>query len=318
LEDRLGGDDFQSVDEDTYGDVTRSEAGIRGKHHVAVVHAYGDIGGRESRSGGISGSVMGHETVIDDLRSAEEDDNAKAIIFRVDSPGGESLASELIAREVARIAKKKPIIVSMGNVAASGGYAISYRGTRIVADSLTITGSIGSIFGKMNIAGLWNKAGVTFDSVTRGPNALFFSEFTDFDPDQWKRVEEYHNASFDLWLKQISESRKIPVDDLRKISEGRVWTGRQAVANHLIDDAGGWQKAVDLAKEEAKLPADDPLIFDHYPRKVGIVTLLSSGKAPITIARLMITRWMHTDFAETKRLLLSGESRLYTGPTRVQ
>jgi protease-4 len=318
LEDRLGGDDFESVDEDTYGDVTRAEAGIHGKHRVAVVHAYGDIGGRESKSGGLSGTVMGHETVIADLRDAEEDDNARAIIFRVDSPGGESLASELIAREVARIAKKKPVIVSMGNVAASGGYAISYRGTKIVADSLTITGSIGSIFGKMNVAGLWNKAGVTFDSVTRGPNALFFSEFTDFDAEQWKRVESYHNASFDLWLNQISQARKIPLDQLRQISEGRVWTGRQAVANHLIDDAGGWQRAVEIAKQEAKLPADDPLIFDHYPKKIGIIALLSSGKAPITIARLVVSRWMHTDFAETKRLLLSGEKLLYTGPTRVQ
>jgi protease-4 len=145
-----------------------------------------------------------------------------------------------------------------------------------------------------------------------------FSEFTDFDDAQWKRVESYHNASFDLWLNDIAAARKIPVDQLRQISEGRVWTGRQAVANHLIDDAGGWSRAVELAKQEAKLPADDPLIFDHYPKKVGIVTLLTSGKAPITIARLLVNRWMHTDFAETKRMLLSGESRLYTGPTRVQ
>ena len=318
LEDRLGGDDFLSVDEDTYGDVSRAEAGIHGKHHIAVVHAYGDIGGRESRSGGLSGAVMGHETVIDDLRSAEEDDAAKAIIFRVDSPGGESLASQLIAREVARIAKKKPVIVSMGDVAASGGYAIAYNGTKIVADSLTITGSIGSIFGKMNVAGLWNKGGVTFDAVTKGPNALFFSEFTDFDAEQWKRVETYHNASFDLWLRDISAARKIPIDQLRSISEGRVWTGRQAVANHLIDATGGWEKAVELAKSEAKLPPEDAVIFDHYPRKVGIITLLTSGKAPITIARLMITRWMHTDFAETKRLLLSGQMSLYTGPSRIE
>jgi protease-4 len=313
LEDRLGGDDFLSVDEDDYDDVTRAEAGIHGKHHIAVVHAYGEIGGRESRTGGLSGSVMGHETVIEDLRSAEDDDAAKAIIFRVDSPGGESLASELIAREVGRIAKKKPVIVSMGDVAASGGYAISYRATKIVADSLTITGSIGSIFGKMNIAGLWKKGGVTFDSVTKGPNALLFSEITDFDPAQWKLVETYHNASFDRWLRDISAARKIPIDQLRPLTEGRVWTGRQAVANHLIDDTGGWQRAVEVAKQEAKLPADEAVVFDHYPQKVGIITLLTSGKAPLTIARLVLNRWVHTDFDETARMLLRGEMRLYTG-----
>ena len=313
LENRLGGDDFASVDEDTYDDVSRTEAGIHGKHHVAVVHAYGEIGGRESRTGGLTGTVMGHETVIADLRSAEEDASAKAIIFRVDSPGGESLASELIAREVGRIAKKKPVIVSMGDVAASGGYAIAYRATKIVADSLTITGSIGSIYGKLNVAGLWKKGGITFDSVTRGANALFFSEFTDFDTEQWKRVETYHNASFDRWLRDIAAARKIPVDQLRPLTEGRVWTGRQAVANHLIDDTGGWERAVALAKEEAKIPADEAVIFDHYPEKVGILTLLTSGKAPITIARLALNRWLRTDFAETKRMLMSGETRLYTG-----
>jgi protease-4 len=313
LEDRLGGDDFASVDEDTYDGVTRTEAGIHGKHHVAVVHAYGMIGGRESRTDAGAGVLIGHETVIEDLRDAEADDNVKAIIFRVDSPGGESLASELIAREVGRISKKKPVIVSMGDVAASGGYALSYRATKIVADSLTITGSIGSIFGKMNIAGLWKKGGVTFDSVTRGPNALLFSGITDFDPEQWKLVESYHNASFDQWLKAISTERKIPLDQLRPLTDGRVWTGRQAVANHLIDATGGWEKAVEIAKTEAKLPADDPLIFDHYPKKQGILTLLTSGNAPITMARLAMNRWMHTDAAETANMLLHGEMRLWTG-----
>jgi len=214
---------------------------------------------------------------------------------------------------VGRIAKKKPVIVSMGDVAASGGYALSYRATKIVADSLTITGSIGSIFGKMNIAGLWKKGGVTFDSVTKGPNALLFSGVTDFDPEQWKLVESYHNASFDQWLQAISTERKIPLDQLRPLTDGRVWTGRQAVANHLIDATGGWEKAVEVAKTEAKLPADDPLIFDHYPKKQGILTLLTSGNAPITMARLAMNRWMHTDAAETANLLLHGEMRLWTG-----
>jgi len=313
LEDRMGGDDFASVDEDTYDSVTRSEAGIHGKHKVAVVHAYGTIGGRESRTDPSLGVLIGHETVIADLRAAGDDDAVKAVIFRVDSPGGESLASELIAREVGRVAKKKPVIVSMGDVAASGGYALSYRATKIVADSLTITGSIGSIFGKMNLAGLWKKGGVTFDSVTKGANALLFSGVTDFDAPQWQRVEAWHNASFERWLKDISAARNIPLDQLRPLTDGRVWTGRQAVANHLIDDAGGWQKAVEVAKAEAKLPADEAVIFDHYPKKQGILTLLTSGKAPLTIARLALNRWMHTDGAETARMLMKGEMRLWVG-----
>jgi protease-4 len=313
LEDRLGGDDLETVSQDTYGDVTRSEAGIHGKKRIAVVHAYGIIGGRESQSDPTLGVVMGHETVIENLRDAAEDDRVKAIVFRVDSSGGESLASELISREVGRIAKKKPVVVSMGDVAASGGYAVAYRATKIVADSLTITGSIGSIFGKMNIAGLWKKGGVTFDSVTRGANALLFSELTDFDEAQWKRVADWHNASFELWLREISAARKIPVDQLRPLTEGRVWTGRQAVANHLIDETGGYQRAIEVAKVEAGIPEDEAVVLDHYPKRRGLVALLTSGDAPLTISRLLFSRAMHSHSAAVKQLLQGGELRLWTG-----
>lgn len=313
LEDRLGGDDFESISQDSYGDVTRSEAGIKGKKRVAVVHAYGYIGGRESQTDPTLGVVMGHETVIENLRDAEEDERVEAIVLRVDSPGGESLASELISREVGRIAKEKPIVVSMGDVAASGGYAISYRATKIVADSLTITGSIGSIFGKMNIAGLLNKGGITFDSVTRGANALIFSEYTDFDAEQWKRVESYHNASFELWLREISAARKIPVEELRPLTEGRIWTGRQAVANRLIDETGGYRRAIEVAKAEAGIAADEAVMLDHYPKRRGLVSLLTSGDAPLTIARVVLHRVVQAETSAVSRLLGSGDLRLWTG-----
>ena len=313
LEQRLGGDDFEAVEQETYSDVTRSEAGLRGKQRLAVVHTYGMIGGRETHTDPSFGVIVGHETVVENLREASEDEDVAAIIFRVDSPGGESLASELIAREVGRIAKKKPVIVSMGDVAASGGYALSYRATKIVADSLTITGSIGSIFGKINIAGLWNKGGFTFDYVTRGANALLFSEITDFDKAQWARVESFHNASFERWLRDISAARKIPVEELRPLTEGRVWTGRQAVANKLIDDTGGYQRAIELAKESAAIPADEEVIFEHYPKKVGLYTLLTSGDAPLTLTRMMVNQFVRTDLAETMRILRSRDMRLWTG-----
>jgi protease-4 len=313
LEERLGGDDFESVDSDTYGDVTRAEAGLRGRHHLAVVHAYGFIGGRESQTDPSLGVLIGHETVVDNLRAAAEDDDVAAIIFRVDSSGGESLASELISREVGRIARDKPVIVSMGDVAASGGYALSYRATKIVADSLTITGSIGSIFGKLNAAGLWKKGGVTFDWVTRGPNALLFSGLTDFDASQWARVEAFHNASFERWLRDISAARKIPMDELRPLTDGRVWTGRQAVVNRLIDDAGGYQRAVELAREAAGVAPDEGVAFEHYPKRRGLITLLTSGDAPLTLARLAIHRVVHDRAAQASRWLHGVDLRVWTG-----
>jgi protease IV len=316
LETRLGGGtDIETVSSDDYDDVTRADVGLKGKKRIAVVHAYGMIGGRKSRVDPSMGALMGHETVINDLRDAADDDRVAAIIFRVDSRGGEALASELISREVGNIAKTKPVIVSMGDVAASGGYAVAYRGTKIIADSLTITGSIGSIYGKMNIAGLWNKLGVTFDSVTKGPNALLWSGVTDFTDEQWKRVIAHHERGFDQWLVAISEARHIPVDELRPLTEGRVWTGRQAKALGLIDDTGGYARAVEVAREEAGIPADEGVTFVHYPKRHGLYYLLTENDAPLTMARWMAYKWIRNDVLETTRMLRGGELRIWTGST---
>jgi protease-4 len=314
LESRLGEEgELETVTQSHYADVKRSEVGLKGKQRIAVVHAYGLIGGRESRTDPTLGVLIGHETVIENLRSAADDDRVGAIVFRVDSNGGESLASELIAREVGRIAKEKPVIVSMGDVAASGGYAVAYRATKIVADSLTITGSIGSIFGKINTAGMWNKAGITFDWVTKGPNALLWSGITDFDEAQWKRVEKFHDASFERWLREIAAARGMSVEELRPLTEGRVWTGRQAKERRLIDDVGGFARAIALAREEAGIPADEGVTFEHYPKKRGLYYLLTSGDAPLGIVRLLVSRWLREDVAETARLLQQGEMRVWTG-----
>ncbi len=313
LEAGLGdGDDLATISSRAYGDVSRAEAGLKGKKRIAVVHAFGMIGGRKSRIDPTLGALIGHETVVRDLREAAEDSRVDAVIFRVDSRGGDALTSELISREVGKVAEKKPIIVSMGDVAASGGYAVSYRATKIIADSLTITGSIGSIYGKMNVAGLWNKLGLTFDWVTRGPNALLWSGVTDFDEHQWKRVEDHHDASFERWLEAISEARGIHVDELLPLTEGRVWTGRQAKANRLIDDVGGYARAIEVAREAADIPVGEEVTFVHYPKRRGLYALLTSGDAPLTMLRWTVHRWLREDVAETARLLTSGRLRMWT------
>ncbi len=314
LETRLAGDHFEEVTSGEYDAVTRAHVGLKGDTRIAVVHAYGFIGGRESRTDAGMGVMMGHETVIENLRDAADDDRIDAIVFRVDSPGGESLASELIAREVGRIAAEKPVIVSMGDVAASGGYAISYRATKIIADSLTITGSIGSIYGKINIGGAWEKIGVTFDSVTKGPNALMWSTVHDFDEAQWKRIEKHHNDSVNRWLADISAARNIPVEELRTYAEGRVWTGRQAVARKLIDDVGGFQRALEVAKESVGVAPDENVTLDYFPKRRGLVSLIMSGDAPLTLMRAVVARAVRHETAETMRVLQrGGEWRLWTG-----
>ena len=321
LETRLGLDEDETliVTSSDYRDVTRADVGLKGNKRIAVVHAYGVIGGRESRTDAGVGVVIGHETVTENLRAAADDDRVDAIVFRVDSPGGESLASQLIAREVGQINKKKPVIISMGDVAASGGYAVSYPATKIVADSLTITGSIGSIYGKLNIAGAWKKIGITFDQVTMGPNGLMWSTVHDFDEAQWQRLVTFHNASVDEWLAEISAARKIPVEELRGYAEGRVWTGRQAKERKLVDELGGLDRAIDVAKEAAGIPVDEEVTLEYYPKRRGLYYLLTSGNAPITLVRSLVARAIRRDAAETMRMLQrGGEWRLWTGPQTVE
>ena len=132
------------------------------------------------------GMMMGHETVRRDLIRARKDEDIAAVIFRIDSGGGESLTSDLIGHEVEVLAEEKPVVASMLDVAASGGYSIAYRATKIVADPMTITGSIGSISGKFNVAGMYNKIGITHDDVGKGPNAFLWSPFHNFTDEQWR------------------------------------------------------------------------------------------------------------------------------------
>jgi len=310
---KYGEDDLETVSQKEYAKVERSEVGLKGKHRIAVVHAHGMIGGRKSRVDPYVGMLMGHETVTKALRDAADNDKIDAIVFRIDSNGGESLASDIIAHEVGMIAQKKPVIVSMMDVAASGGYTIAYKGTKVVADEMTITGSIGSIYGKFNTVGMWNKIGVTFDWVTKGPNALFWAGITDFTDEQRKRFVEHHYDGYNAWIEDIAQHRDMEVDELKKIAGGRVWTGRQAKENGLIDEIGGLDRAIELAKEEAAIPADEEVSVLHYPKKKGFYAMLTSGQGPFGIANWMAYQLIHHELNETARILSDGGLRMYTG-----
>ena len=191
-----GNEKFAAVTQSRYAEEDAGKLGFKGKKKIAVIHAQGMIGGRSNRIDPMFGVMMGHESIVAEFKRAQEDKDVAAIVFRVDSPGGESLASDLIGHQVEVTAKAKPVVVSMVDVAASGGYHIAYRASKIVADPMTLTGSIGSISGKANVKGLFDKLGVTHDFTTKGPQALFYSEYTDFDEKQWKIFTENHWTDF--------------------------------------------------------------------------------------------------------------------------
>ena len=297
-------DELRTVSQARYAEVSPRSLGLKGSRTIAVIHAQGLIFGRESGVNPVFGLTMGHETIAAELRRARQDDKVAAVVFRVDSRGGDSLASDLISREVEITAKVKPVVVSMVDVAASGGYDISYRGSKIVADAMTVTGSIGSIAGKFNMAGLYEKLGITHDQVTRGPMALAQSDLRDFTPEERQRFEENHERSYRMWLEDVARRRGMPFEQAELLAYGRVWTGRQAHENRLIDELGDLERAVALAKELAGVPADKQVTLVHYPKKKGLLqSVLGGDRAATTAARFWVHRALREELATTLEIL---------------
>jgi len=310
LKDKLKGEDddeLETVGQEDYAKVTRESVGFKGKKRIAIVHAHGLIGGRKSQINPMFGAMMGHETVAANLLEAAEDDKVEAIVFRVDSGGGESLTSDLIMHAVDRAMEKKPVIVSMVDVAASGGYYIAYHGTKMVANRMTITGSIGSISGKFNTKGMYNKLGITFDSITMGPNGLMMSEYTNFTRAQRKRFVENHWDGFNRWLGDVAEHRGMTFEEAEKLAHGRVWTGRQALENGLIDELGGLDRAIELAKAEAGIDAAEEVALVDLPKSKGLLESILGGDGIMTeLSRWMIYKFIHEDLEDTYRYFASG------------
>ena len=268
LQDRLRGEDddrLKTVGHAAYAEESWQDCGFKGGDTVAVVHAQGSIGGRNNRVDPLMGVMMGHETIVRELQRCRYDDDVKAVVFRVDSGGGESLASDLMAHEVELLASVKPVVVSMVDVAASGGYYIAYKGNKIMADPLTITGSIGSITGFFNMKGFYEKIGINKDGVTWGPMAELGTDMRDPTEEEWERHVDAHYKSFNAWLADVAEKRGMTFEHAETLAHGRVWTGRQALENGLIDAVGNLDDAVALAAELAELDQEKPPTLVHLP-----------------------------------------------------
>jgi protease IV len=230
---------------------------------VAMIYAHGAIRSGRSGRGGPGGGGMGSDTVSAALRAAAADDGARAIVLRVNSPGGSHTASDVIWREVVRVrAAGKPVIVSMGDVAASGGYFISAPADVIVTQPGTITGSIGVIMGKPVFSELFERAGIATDAVLDGPGAkaaTMFSSTRPFSAGEWTRIDEWLDAVYEDFTAKVASGRRLPVERVHELARGRVWSGADAIANGLADEAGGIRDALAIARRRAGLPADTPV-----------------------------------------------------------
>lgn len=242
---------------------------------IALVYGVGAV---QRGSGGFSpltGSAMGSDTVSAALRAAREDDDVRAVVFRVDSPGGSYVASDAIWRETVLTKKAgKPVIVSMGNLAGSGGYFVAMSADKIVAQPGTITASIGVLGGKLVTSDMWKKLGLSWDEVHTSDPSTMFTGTVDYTPKQWDKFQQWLDRVYADFTTKVAEGRKLPKEKVLAIAKGRIWTGEDGKDLGLVDELGGLDVAIKLAKEAAKIPAGDGVEVVVFPRKRSLLEAL--------------------------------------------
>ncbi|MFY0541252.1 signal peptide peptidase SppA [Nannocystis pusilla] len=246
---------------------------------IAVVYGLGPVQRGESSFDPLfREATMGSDTVGAALRAAVDDPEVKAIVFRVDSPGGSYVASDAIWRETVRAKQAgKPVIVSMGNVAGSGGYFVAMHATKIVAQPGTITGSIGVLGGKMLTRQLFERLGVTYDAIGSSANSDFFSDTHDYSAHGWQRFQAWLDRVYVDFTTKVAEGRGLPIEKVREVAKGRIWTGADAKELGLVDELGGWPVALRLAREAAGLDADADIQLEVFPEDKGLLGSLLGG-----------------------------------------
>ena len=301
---------FHKMSARSYLRVPPKDVGLTAEARIGLVYGVGTIlPGEESLDPLGGGGSMGVETMVRVLRQAGEDDSLKAVVFRVDSPGGDALASDTIWRAVMNLRKKKPVVFSMSDVAASGGYYIAATGDAIVANRATITGSIGVVYGKVNLRGLYDKLGITKDMVSRGPYALLDSEYRPYTPQERRRIEKLAEDMYQEFLRKVAAARKIELEQMDTVARGRVFTGEQAKQKGLVDELGGLERAVELAKQKAGIaPSERVELVPLPPPRSLFEILLERGqeaRAPLfqmkpppqleSLRALLALRLFHSD-----------------------
>lgn len=272
LKKRLGykdSDKLRIVRGSAYRDVSPESLGLNKGERIAVIYATGSIDLGKSENSPRGSQSVGSDTVVKALNDARDDQKIRAIVLRVDSPGGSSYASDLIWRAVENARQKKPVVVSMGDSAASGGYYISCNASKIVAEPSTFTGSIGIFAGKPVMKGFYDWLGISTEYVMRGKNAGMFRETEPFTTEERAKFEEIIKSTYyDEFIPKVARGRNRNPEYIDSIAQGRVWTGEQAKANGLVDELGGLDRAVEIAKQLAGIPADKGIqrVILPYPR----------------------------------------------------
>ena len=310
LLDRVSSDDEPArLDFATYRRVDPENLGLGAGPRIAVVYAEGMINfGSSTPDFPGSGRMVGSRTMAEAIRDARDDPSIEAIVLRIDSPGGAATAADIIWRELSLAREQKPLVVSMADVAASGGYYIAAPAHAIVAQPGTLTGSIGVFSGKLAAAGAFDKLGVGVDGVTHGAQADIFSPVDRFSDAARVAMQAQVDDIYERFLEVVAEGRAMSRDEVHEVAQGRVWTGRQALVRGLVDELGGLRRAVVLAQAQAGIDAEEEVTLVPYPSPPSLVEVLTGVVRAQTVgpdhawlrspyAREAYTRWGRMELA---------------------
>jgi protease-4 len=287
LKDRLKTGEPHKVALDDYLKVPPEAVGLGGKSRIALVVAEGDIVRGNAGDNGADENDLTSYGFNKLLRKVRNDATIQGVIVRIDSPGGEEVASDEMWREMSLLSRKKPVVISMSDVAASGGYDMAMTGDPIVAYPQTETGSIGVVFGKPNLHGLYDKLGITKDAVERGKHADVESDYTPLSPEEREMLRRGIDESYRDFVNRVATARHRTFDQIEPLAQGRVWLGDQAKERGLVDELGGLDTAIGLVKQKARIPASERVDVVMYPSRRSIVdVLLRRGADDLLQARL--------------------------------
>ena len=257
-----GGQRISRISHSQYTKISPSSVGLNKGKKIAILYGMGPI-----HSGEGLNQSMGSKSIARLIKRIRNDITISALIFRVDSPGGSALGSDVIWRELELTKKKKPVVVSMSDVAGSGGYWIAMNADKIVAQPQTLTGSIGVVSGKFNMAKLFDKLGITAERIALGKRADMFTSFRSLTEEERSLLKTEILWIYDIFITKVSIGRNLEKEDVDKIGRGRVWTGQQAKELGLIDEIGGLSKAIELVKELINVPPEEDVKLDVWPKK---------------------------------------------------
>ena len=277
-----------------YSNIHPKDLGLEKGPRFAVIFCSGTITGGEDGNDPIFGSTLGADRVIRNIESATRNKSIKAIILRIDSPGGSGIDSEKIWKAVIEAAKEKPVIASISDLGASGGYYIAVGADTIIAESTSLIGSIGVFIGKFSLDNLYHKLGINVEAIQRGKNARIFSLVKTFSPDERAVVRKLITDSYDDFVNRVAENRKKSTEEIDRIAQGRVWTGEEGAELGLVDTLGGLNVAINLAKKKADIASDVDVHMILYPKRKSFlnsifryITLLQKSPFPLEeISRL--------------------------------